>query len=148
MSYQERRAIVSLISTILVTTLYWAYIAPKYPNSDAYSPDVFHFWGSAFVILIPVGIAAKIVIAIVFVILNAIATREVEPIITDERDRLVELKATRNSLYVFVLGFMIAMGSLVFSLPPSVMFIILICSGVVSEMIGDISQFLYYRRGV
>lgn len=148
MSYQERRAIVSLISSVLISALYSAYMIQRYPQGDAYSPDVFRFWGAFLLILIPVSIVAKIVIYIVFSIINAIATKEEEPPITDERDRLIELKATRNSLYVFTFGFLLGMGSLVIDLPPAAMFIIFICSGIVSEMASDISQFYFYRRGV
>lgn len=148
MSYQEWRAIISLITGVLTTVLYTAYMIGRYPIANPYSPEVFHFWGSYFLLLIVVSIVAKIAIAIVFAIIAAIATRQEEPPIMDERDRLVELKATRNSLYVFMAGFLLAMASLVFSLPPSVMFITLVCAGIASEMIGDISQFYFYRRGV
>jgi hypothetical protein len=147
MSFQERRSLVNLISTILITALYSAYMVQSYPDASPYSPDVFRFWGSFFLILIPVSIVARIVIYIVFYIVNTIATRQEEPTITDERDNLIELKATRYSLYVFGVGVLLAMGSLVIDMPPSVMFIILICAGVVSEMVSEISQFYFYRRG-
>lgn len=147
MSYQERLSLVNLISTILVTALYAAYMVQRYPDASPYSKEVFHFWGAFFLILIPVTIVTRIVIYIVFAIINAIATREEDPPLTDERDKLVELRASRNSLYVFALGFVLAMGSLVVELPPSVMFITLICAGVMSEVVSEISQFYYYRRG-
>ena len=148
MSYQEKRSLVSLISSILITALYSVYMAQSYPEGSAYSPEVFHYWGTFFLILIPVSIVAKIVIYIVFSIINTIATNEAEPAITDERDHLIELKATRNALYTFVTGFLLAMGTLVIDMLPSVMFIILIGSGVLSEVISDISTFYFYRRGV
>ena len=147
MSYQERRAIASLISNIVIVAVYSAVMIQRYPHGDPYSVEVFRFWGAFFVILIPVSIVAKILITILFVILNAIATREVEKDITDERDRLFEGKANRNSLYVFALGFMLAMVSLLVDTPPAGMFIILFCGGVVSELIGDFTQFYLYRRG-
>ena len=148
MSFQERRAVVSLISTILISAFYSAYMVQRYPEGNAYSTEVFHFWGSFFLILIPVSIVARIVIHILFNIINTIATKEKEPSITDERDKLIELKATRNSLYVFTFGFLLAMGALIMDMPPTSMFIILFCSGIVSEMVGDISQLYFYRRGV
>jgi Predicted membrane protein (DUF2178) len=147
-SYQERRAIVNLISTILITALYSAYMVQRYPAGSAYSPEVFRFWGAYFLILIPVTIVAKIAIYIVFSIINTVTMNEAEPSITDERDQLIELKATRNSLYVFTFGVLLAMGALVIELPPATMFIVLIGSGVMSEMVGDISQFNFYRSGV
>jgi hypothetical protein len=147
MSYQERRSLVNLISIILITVVYSAYMIQRYPEGSAYSPEIFHFWGAFSLILIPVSVIARIIIYIIFHIINAIATREEEPPITDERDKMVELKAAQNSLYVFAVGFILAMGVLVIGMPPAAMFIILICSGVASEMVGDISQFYFYRRG-
>jgi hypothetical protein len=147
MSFQERRSIVNLISSVLITALYSAYMIQRFPEASPYSPDVFHFWGAFFLILIPVSIVARIVIYIVFYIVNTIATREEEPSITDERDKLIELKAQTNATYVFVVGFLLAMGSLIIAMPPSAMFILLLCAGVVSEMVSDISQFYFYRRG-
>jgi hypothetical protein len=147
MSYQERRAIASLISTILISTIYFIFAFQRYPVGNSYSTDVFHFWGSAILIFIPVSIVAKIVIHIQFNIIYAMATKEKEPSLSDERDRLIGLKATGNSLYVFMFGFLLAMGSLVMDMPPSVMFSILIFSVIVSEIFGDITQLYFYRRG-
>jgi hypothetical protein len=147
MSYQERRSLVNLTSTIVVTILYSAYMIQRYPQVGLYAPEVFHFWGSFFLILIPVSIVARIIIYILFAIANAIATREEDVPITDERDKLVEFKSQLNSGYIFVIAFILAMGSLVFGMPPAGMFIILLLGGLVSEVIGDILQFYYYRRG-
>lgn len=147
MSFQERRSIVDLVSSILITAFYSAYMVQRFPAGDPYSPDVFHFWGAFFLILIPVAIVAKIVIYIIFYLLNTVATREEESSITDERDKLIEQKAQMNSMYVFVIGVLVGMVSLVLNMPPSVMFIIFLCAGLVSEMVSDISKFYFYRRG-
>lgn len=148
MSYQEKRNIVSLIGTVLIFTLYSRYVFLKYPEGSIASSELFSFWGATILILIPVSIVAKIIIHIVFSIINTIATKEKEPAFTDELDRLIELKATRISHYVFILGFLLAMGSLVMDMQPSVMFIILILSGFMSEVIGVITQLYHYRKGV
>jgi hypothetical protein len=147
MSYQERRAIASLIGTVLISAFYFIFAFQRYPAGNSYSTDVFHFWGSAILIFIPVSIVAKIVIHIQFNIIYAMATNEKEGSFSDERDKLIGLKATRNSLYVFTSGFLLAMGSLIMDMPPSVMFIILISSVIVSELFGDITQLYFYRRG-
>ncbi len=147
MSYQERRSLVNLIGSILVTTLYSAYMIQRYPEAGWYAPEVFHFWGSFFLILIPVTIVARIVIYILFAIISAVTTREEEPAITDERDQLIEIKSQIKSAYVFGIGFVLAMVALVLGMPPAVMFILLLLGGVVSEIISDISQFYFYRRG-
>ncbi len=148
MSYQEKRALVNLFSSIAIVTLYSLYMRDRYPQVGDYAPEVFRFWGQFFFFLIPVSIVARIVIYIVFSIVNTIATREEEPDITDERDKLIELKASRNSAFVLGAGIVLAMASQVIELPPAVMFIALIGAGMFGEMVSDISTFLYYRRGV
>ncbi len=148
MSIHERKAIASIIGTIVISIAYAAYMIQRYPVADWYSADVFRFWGAYFLILIPVSIVAKIIIAIVFSILNTIATGEAEPAISDERDQLIDLKATRNGMWLFVIGFLLAMGAVVIGLPPAAMFIVLLCGGIVSDLISDFSQFYFYRRGV
>lgn len=147
MSYQERRAIVSFISTILISTLYSAYMLQRYPDGGAYSPEVFSYWATFFILLIPVSIAAKIIIHIVFSIINTITSNEGEPSLTDERDKLIDLKSTRNALYTFVAGFFLAIGSAAADAPPTIMFILLLGAGILSQIVADISQFFFYRRG-
>lgn len=148
MSYQEKKNIVSLISTLLIFGSYCLYVFQMYQEGSIDSTDSFSFWGSVILILIPVSIVAKIIISIVFNIIYRITTHEKEPSFSDELDKLIELKATRNSHYVFILGFLLSMGSLVIDMPTSVMFIILIFSGFVSEVVGVITQLYLYRRGV
>lgn len=147
MSYQEKRAIVNFVGSILITALYSAYMVQRYPQVSPYSVEIFRFWGAFFLILIPVSIVAKIIVYIVFHIINAIATREEKLPITDERDKLIESKAQTNATWVFVPGFILAMGSLVVDLPPTAMFIILLCAGLMAEIVSEISQFYFYRRG-
>jgi uncharacterized membrane protein len=147
MSFQERRAIVSLLGTILITAIYAAFMAQRYPDTGAYSPEVFRFWGTFFLILVLVSIVAKVGIHIVFSIIYTIHTREKEPSAADERDKLIELKSSQTALYVFMAGFLLAMGTLVMDLPPATMFVALLGAGVVAALVSDIAQFYYYRRG-
>jgi hypothetical protein len=146
MSYQERRALVSLTSSIVIPVVYTVVMLQRYPNADPYAPEIFHYWGSFFLLLVVVSIIARIVIAIVFSIFNTIATREGEPDIMDERDKLIELQAKRNTLYIFGVGVMLAMGALVIGQPPAVMFVLLVGAGAVSDIAGEVSQFSIYRR--
>ncbi|QGQ99288.1 hypothetical protein EHS13_32710 [Paenibacillus psychroresistens] len=148
MSYQEKKNVVSLISTTLVFGFYCLYIFQKYQDVGTDYADILHFWGVAILILIPISIVAKIIISIVFNIINRITTNEKEPAFADELDKLIELKATRSSHAVFTLGFVIAMGSLVMDMTPSAMFIIILFSGFISEVVGVITRLYHYRRGV
>ena len=147
MSAHERQAIVSLLTTLLLAVFFVAYLLPRYPAGNAYAPEVFHFWGVAFVILVPVSIVANIAVSMVFSMAYAMATRETASSFADERDKLIELRALRNALFVFTAGFSLAMGSLAIGMPPTVMFIVLMGSGYGSGLVVNISQLYLYRRG-
>ncbi|SDM84592.1 hypothetical protein [Bacillus sp. OK048] len=148
MTYQEKKSIVSLISAIVIFVSYCLYMFPQYPEGGLESMETFRYWGSFVLILTLVSIVAHIVISIIFNIVFRMTTREKEPRFADELDKLIELKAFRNSFFVFILGFLISMGSLIFYQPLQVMFIILIISGFISDLTGSITKFYHYRRGV
>jgi hypothetical protein len=147
MTYQENKSIVSLISTILIFGLYCLYMYPRYPGGQE-STETFHYWGSFVLILLLISIVAHIIISILFNIVFRITTKEKEPRFADELDKLIDLKANRNSFFVFIIGFLHAMGSLVFYQPLQVMFIILIFSGFISDVAGSVTKLYHYRRGV
>ncbi|WP_379161645.1 hypothetical protein [Paenibacillus sp. sgz5001063] len=147
MTYQEKKSIVSLFTAILIFGSYCAYMYPKYPEG-AGSTEIFHYWGSFVITLTLVSIAVHILISIIFNISFRITTGEKEPSFADELDKLISLKATRNSFFVFVLGFLAAMGSLVNDQPIQVMFVILIAGGFISDVTGSVTKLYHYRRGV
>ena len=148
MSYQIKRAIVSLVTNVLVFTFYYIHIMGLYQERNVDLTGEFKFWGAVILILIPVLIVAKIVIYILFSIIDAIITMKQEPLITDELDKLVDLKSTLNFGYVFIAGFLLAMGSLVMKMPPRVMFNIFLFSLITAGIVIDISQLYFYRRGI
>lgn len=148
MSYQEKRSLVSLVGTLVVSALYGVFIYQRYPTGSPETSEIFKFWGSALLLFVPVQVALKIILAVVFSIINAIATRKEEPEITDEMDRLIELKSVRNLCYVFTAGFFLAVGAPVIDLSPSIMFLTLLITLVVGGAVLDISAFYYYRKGV
>jgi hypothetical protein len=148
MTYQEKKSIVSLISAILIFGFYCMYMYPQYPGRGVDSDETFRYWGSFVLILTLISIVAHIFISIIFNIVFRITTREKEPKFADELDKLIDLKAFRNSFFVFVIGFLFAMGSLVIYQPSTVMFMILIISGFVSDVTGSATKLYHYRKGV
>jgi hypothetical protein len=147
MTYQEKKSIVSLISAILIFGSYCLYMYPRFPEGGLES-ETFHFWGSFVLILTLFSIIAHILISIIFNIVFRITTREKEPKFADELDKLIDLKANRNSFFVFIVGFLLAMGSLIIYEPSQKMFIILITSGFISDVTGSITKLYHYRKGV
>jgi hypothetical protein len=148
MSYQEKKIIVSIISSILIFTLYTLYAINNAEEGSITSASDFSFWGSFILVLLPVSIVAKIIIHIGFVIFNKIATNEDEPSFEDEFDKIIELKADRISLYVFFLGFILSMVPLVTDLPTYLTFLALIFFGFLSDLLGRIAQLYFYKKGV
>lgn len=147
-SIQEKQILVSLIASVLILAIYSLYVYQKYIAGNIAIINDFKFWGKAFLFLIPVSIAAQIIIHIVFAIINKILTNEDISTISDERDKLIELKSVRISHWIFILGFLLAMSSQAFGMQPWVMFITLIFSGFLASVIAEIAKFYFYRKGI
>src|SRR6056297_3073080 len=109
MGHQEKQSIVSIISSVLIIGIYSKYVYKNYVAGNLEILNDFQFWGKSFLYLIPIAIVVQIVIHIVFAIVNRIVTQEDMPDITDERDRLIELKSIRISHWIFIVGFMLSM---------------------------------------
>lgn len=148
MSYQERKAILNIISSIAIlgSYSYYTFIITAEVNQPLINDLA--FWAKFILISIPVAIVAKIFIHIAFVILNAIATREKDIEIEDERDQLIELKSQQISNYFFGAGLIVSISCLLFDVPQYYMFITMIIAGLLSEIIGELSKFVYHRKGI
>jgi len=147
MGHHEKQSIVSIIGSMLVIGFYSLYVYRNYIQADMELLNDFQFWGKSFLYLIPVAIVVQIVIQILFAIANRIITQEDIPDITDERDKLIELKSIRISHWIFIIGFMLAMGSLAMGMKPYVMFLTLISSGFLASLASEIAKIIFYRRG-
>lgn len=145
---KEKEIIVSLINTVLILFFYSLYVYNKYLAVNPELINDFKFWGKSFLILIPVTIVAQILIHIVFAIINKIVTNEEMSSLTDERDKLIELKATRISHWIFTVGFLFAMASQAFGMQPYVMFVTFISFGFLSAIASEIAKIYFYRKGV
>lgn len=147
MTYQEKKSIVTLICTILIFGLFCIFMYPHFPERGI-DTEVFRYWGSFVLILTVFSIVAHILISIIFNIVFRVTTGEKEPTFADELDKIIDLKANRISFFVFIIGFLLAMGSLVVYQPSQVMFIILITAGFISDVTGSVTKLYHYRKGV
>jgi hypothetical protein len=135
-------------------------------NAGAVAPGDLKFWASTMLIFIGIGIAATIIIQIIFHILLSVSIavrkkiqdeecsdKEIEKtieleIVEDERDKLIELKSMRIGFVVAGMGFVGALVSLVLNYSPVVMLNILYISFCVGSLLEGAGQLYYYRRGV
>ncbi|HAN00639.1 MAG TPA: hypothetical protein DCQ26_18755 [Marinilabiliales bacterium] len=147
MDNKEKQLLVTAISMILILGCYALYVYNNYIAENLAIINDTRFWAKAFLILIPVTIASQIVIHIVFAIINKIVTNEDIPTLSDERDKLIDLKAIRISHWIFTMGFLLSMVSQVMGMQLWVMFIILIASGFIAAFVAEITKFYLYRKG-
>jgi len=147
MDNKEKQIVVTVISLILIFVCYSLFVYNKYIADNLTIINDFKFWGKSFLILIPVTIVSQIVIHIVFAIINKIVTNEDMPTLSDERDKLIDLKAIRISHWIFTTGFLLSMVSQVIGMPPWAMFITLVASGFVSGIASEIAKIYFYRKG-
>jgi hypothetical protein len=148
MPFQEKENIVNIFSALFISIGYALMVYQRHLQGKIDLIEDYNVWGYIFLIFIGVSIIARIMIYIIFYIINTIATREEEKAVSDERDKLIKLKATRNSHYAFSIPIMLALVSLAIGMPVYGIFIAFIISCVFSELVDNFSQIYYNRRGV
>jgi len=149
MSFHEIRTLTSSLTTVIIVSFYYIFLFNNY-NNEFYSLDVnFSFWGTVILLLIPILVAAQVIVQILLHIILAVITKGKEDLsLEDERDKLIDLKATRNFYHVFMAGFFIGLGILAFGFSPLVMFNIFLGTILIAGIVGGVSQLIYYRKGV
>lgn len=148
MTFQEKRSIGLLISNLAVPAVYYSIVYSKFQAGELGPLDDTRMWAAIILLTIPIYIIANIIMMILVNIAHTIATREEHKDITDEMDKIIELKSNRNSYIVFMIGFVLALGSQYLRMGTHVMFIVFIATMFVTGIIDIISQLFYYRRGV
>lgn len=149
MSNKEKESAISLTLSLLVTIPYLIFVWNKF-NAEAIPVGAeLQFWASAILLLIPVKIISLIIGYIIISIVLTIAKKPVElDSISDERDRLIELKAVRNSSFFFYMSLIVAMiiGANGHSIAQT--FMTMLIGGFLTEIIEHLSKFYYYQKGV
>jgi hypothetical protein len=153
MYYQEKKSIVTTLSGILVLAAYCIYVYQKLQSGTADLANDLKFWATTMLIFIGIGVVSIIIILIIFHIINAayneVTSQEAEdPMVEDEMDKLIALKAMRNSFIIVGAGFVISLVTLVMQMPAAVMINIAYLSFNVGSIFEGISQLYFYRRGV
>ncbi|MBN2212974.1 MAG: hypothetical protein JW723_01910 [Bacteroidales bacterium] len=145
---KESQILVTMFSLILIPVIYALIVYNKYVPGN---PDILNdlaFWGKRFIVLVPVMVVALIVIHIIFAIINKIVTNQDIPVITDEMDRLIDLKSIKISRWVTSVGFLLAFGSQAIGMQPWVMLATLISSCFLGGVVEGIVQIYFYRKGI
>jgi hypothetical protein len=165
MSYQEKKTITSILTGVLVLAAYCIYAFGK-SRAGFLTPGDLKSWAVTMLIFIGIGIAASIVIQIVFHILLSISIavkgkiqnqdlddKEIEKqidaeMVEDEMDKLIELKSNQVGFILAVIGFVAALVTLAFNYPPAVMLNILFISFSAASLVEGFTQLYFYRKGL
>ncbi len=148
MSYQELRSVIVTVTGIAAIVVFWSIAIGRYDGLDTADTDaLLRFWATGVLISIPVSIGVRIVAMILLAIGYRIASGEDAPAFEDERDKLIELRVNQVGQAIFVLGFALSMVPIVIGMSVSVMFVVLIGSGILSEIASESARIAMYRTG-
>ena len=150
MSFQQKNVTVSLVNFSLILGFFLIRVFQMIQEGSFNSTNVFRLWGIVIALGILVTIFATILTHIVSAIIQAIKTGEEDPKIEDiedERDKLIDLRGTKVTYFVYSIGVFLSMLTFTLGRPPLVMFTLLIFFGIVAQITGDISRLYLYRRG-
>ena len=163
MSYQEKKTLLSLVTSVLLMASYCFYAFGK--AGMAHMNDL-QFWAKTILIFIGIGVVALIIIQIVFHILMAISKAvqqklrdnevdeaEIErsikvEVAEDEMDKMIELKAKRFGYTIVGLGFVAGLIAIAFGASAVALLNILFLTSWVGSFIEGLVQIRYYRRGI
>ncbi len=149
MSYKEKNVTVSLVTFTVILGIYLKQISQML-RSGGLNDDVFSLWATVVVMGIIATIILTIFAHIGFAIFEVIRTGDDDPKIDDsedERDKLIDLRGTQATYFVSSIGSLLAMLTFAMGQSPYVMFSLLILSGLVAQVFGDIFRLVLYRRG-
>lgn len=165
MSYHEKRAIVSMITWILILLAYCTYTFRQY-QLGVIATDDMQSWSTTVLVFIGIGIVAGIIIQIIFHILLSVAAtvheknrhgtyhnKEIQKtiesdMVTDEMNQLIELKSMRINFIIVGIGFVTALISQILNYSSSIMIHIIFISFIIGSLAGEWTQLYFYRKGL
>jgi uncharacterized membrane protein len=165
MTYKVKNTVVSLLAGVSLLAAYCIYAIGKVQSDIDVLGDM-KFWAATILVFIGIGVAAMIVIQILFHIVLSIAMavkeqmrsgkcddKELEKalkleMVEDEMDKLIALKSMRIGFCIVGTGFIAALAALVLNCQPAVMLNILFFSFGIGSMTEGVAQLFFYRRGV
>lgn len=165
MSYQEKQTIFSVLTGITVLIAYIIYAYARIQSGNIVFEDL-RFWAVSMLIFIGLGAVITIIGQIVFHILLSVSIAVKEKVknselsdeqiektinnemITDEMDKLIELKSMRIGFYFSGIGFVTGLILLVLNYSPVIMLNVMYLSFSVGSLIEGFTQLYYYRKGI
>ncbi|PKM40336.1 MAG: hypothetical protein CVV04_03800 [Firmicutes bacterium HGW-Firmicutes-9] len=163
MSYQEKRTLMSIITSVLLMVSYSIY---AFGQAGMEHINDLQFWAKTILVFIGIGIVVLIILQIVFHILMAISKairqklseNEVDEkeigrsmrveTTEDEMDKIIEMKSNKFGYTIMGLGFMAGLIAIAFGASAVAMLNILFFSTWMGSLIEALMQIRYYRKGI
>jgi len=137
MSFREESAWISFVSIALVFFTYFAKVVVV--RAGRRSGDSFH----VFLVLLVALVVLEVVLHVAIARQSPRAARTPK----DERERLIDMKATRLAFPVLLVGAFAAMGTMHLDAGRWVMAHVLLVGVVLAELTRFGAQIVYHRRG-
>ena len=161
MSYQSKKTITSMVTGVIILAAYCIYAFGKY-YSEAPIENNMKFWAFTMLAFIGIGVAAQIVLQILFHIALSIGiavkereyseqeiNRKIEAtVIEDEMDKLIELKSLRIGFVFAGAGFVGALIVLALGLPTFIALNIMYLSFMAGSLMEGLASLYFYGKGV
>jgi len=137
MSFREKSAWVTLTTILLVSGFYFTHVPrPFDPNPGEWS-----------LFVIGVAIAAFVVIEVVAHVVLYLRYPKDARTPKDERERLIDLRATRLAAYVYVVGTFLAILTPHHGASGFAVGVFVLISFMIAEIVNYAARIIYYRRG-
>ena len=139
-SFKEKSIWVSLIITIVVFGYYFTRVFGILNQSTGGTTEPIVLYIGVVIFMVILVIVSHILLAIIY-------TKEANDF-NDERDKLIELKGTRISYWILILGIFQAVAGLLMTKSPIMIANVLLLFFVIAAIVGDSVKLYYYRKGI
>jgi len=148
MSHQERNTYVSLICNLAINAWVIVQMRSLAAQGQLGGPDALQVWAQMILWAIGAAIVLVIVLTILFNILFAIATGDHSPaFVTDERDRMFDMRAMGMTTALMVAGFIGSIIALALGYDGLTGFVILYFGAALGSLAGDLVKLASYWHG-
>ncbi len=147
MSYAEREALTSLITTLIVVAFFALSLPSQHAQGIFAGPQALQVWARSVLFIVAISLGIAIAVPIVFHILYKLMTSEPIDDRRDERDREIERRAVTWAWYLLSFGILgaiinLALGATAVSAMNTILALCL-----VAEIFKDLFKLWHYRRG-
>ena len=148
MPFQQQMTIVSVLTTLLVFSIYFYLLSGYHADGAFAGPDATIVASRLLLWLIAASIAANIALQIVSSIVIAILRNDPNPnMVADERDRIFELRGMQVTAIVTGIGFVLSIIAVNLGVAAWLALNFIMVGFALGDMAGNLFRLYLYRRG-